>query len=327
MGETNRLGQSLYVLRNEGLTSLCHRTLFYFLLRISRLSGKGLDHINFATCRRRAMRDCGTVLNRNEIFRDCHKGRRCFVVGNGPSLNQQNLSPLGDEITLVTNYFYRHPLVQETWQPGYYFLSDPNCFDGITVGLEEFSRITEAIPSAPFFVPHYARDFLVATSALPEDRTYYMATCGGTEEKWQGRPDLTKTIPGAQSVVQLAIMVAMYMGCSPIYLLGLDHDWLSHGGQHLDFYNEAKAENQPQGNLPGWTYRSMMEAMLTMWNVYEMLARIARHEGIQIINSTRGGFLDVFERQSYESIINRDPSARNNDSAHDHDKELRQVCS
>lgn len=322
MDETNRLGQSLNVLRNEGLTSLCHRTLFYFLFRISRLSGKGLNDINFATCRRRAMRDCGTLLDRNEIFRDRHKGRRCFVLGNGPSLNQQDLSLLRDEITLVTNNFYRHPVLRETWQPGYYFLSDPLYFDGTTVGLEEFSKMTHAISSAPFFVPHYARSFVDATSALPADRTYYMATCGGTEEKWQETPDLTKTIPGAQSVVQLAIMVAMYMGCSPIYLLGLDHDWLSHGGQHLDFYSEAKAENQPQGNLPGWTYRSMMEAMLTMWNVYEMLARIARHEGIQIINSTRGGFLDVFERQSYESIVNSHTSA-----AHDHDKELRQVCS
>jgi hypothetical protein len=49
----------------------------------------------------------------------------------------------------------------------------------------------------------------------------------------------------------------------------------------------------------------MMEAVLTMWKIYEMLLRIARNEGIKIINSTPGGFLDVFDRQSYESITVR----------------------
>src|SRR6185369_6375711 len=142
------------------------------------------------------------------------------------------------------------------------------------------------------------------SKALPAERTFYVATGGGVGEELQRRPDLTKLTPGMQTVVQLAIMVAMYMGCSPIYLLGLDHDWLSHGGQHLNFYSEETPEQQPEGNLPGWTYRTMMEAMLTMWDIYEMLLRISNAEGIEIINATQGGFLDVFKRQRYESIFN-----------------------
>src|SRR5258708_22569556 len=98
-------------------------------------------------------------------------------------------------------------------------------------------------------------------------------------------------------------MAAMYMGFTRIYLLGVDHDWLSHGGQHLNFYSQEEAESQPDGNLPEWNYHSLMEAVLTMWKVYEMLLRVAQREGIKIINATHGGFLDVFDRRSYESII------------------------
>ena len=101
--------------------------------------------------------------------------------------------------------------------------------------------------------------------------------------------------PGVQTVVQLGIMAGMFMGCSTIYLMGLDHDWLSQGGSG-NFY-------QPQGNAAGWDYKSLMAAMTTIWNVYEMHRRIAAKHGIRIVNVTNGGFLDVFERARYEEII------------------------
>src|SRR5436190_17810789 len=34
--------------------------------------------------------------------------RRCFVVGNGPSLNTQNLTLLANEFTIVANSFFQH---------------------------------------------------------------------------------------------------------------------------------------------------------------------------------------------------------------------------
>jgi hypothetical protein len=262
-----------------------------------------MGRVTFVTCRRRALRDCGDLLARNETFRDRHRGQRCFVIGNGPSLKNQDLSRLSGEVTFATNSFHLHPLAQEHRLPTYYLLSDPEYFEG-GIALEEFSRLKAAIGSIPIFLPHYAKGFINSTGALPAEQVYYLATCGGLEDTWRARPDLTKTIPGAQTVVQLAILVAMYMGCSPIYLLGLDHDWLSHGGQHLNFYSEGTPDEQPEGNLPGWTYRMMMQAMLTMWDIYEMLLRIANAEGIEIINATHGGFLDVYKRQSYESIFN-----------------------
>jgi hypothetical protein len=298
------MAEETRVARQGSLIALYHRAQYAFLWRLSARSKRWFEQRQFEICRHRAQLQCGDLLARNEKFRDCHRGQRCFVIGNGPSLKHQDLSNLKNEVTFAVNSFYLHPQIK-SWLPTYYFLSDPVYFDG-SVERKEFSQMTAAIGPTPIFAPHYAREFLTTNDVLPPAQTYYLATCSGREETWDERPDLTRTIPGVQTVVQLAVLAAMYMGCSPIYLVGLDHDWLAHGGEHLNFYSEQTVDEQPEGNLPGWTYRTMMEAMLTMWDIYEMLLRIANAQGIEIVNATHGGFLDVFKRQSYESIINGD---------------------
>ena len=39
-------------------------------------------------------------------YKDIHKGERCFIIGNGPSLNKMDLSLLKDEITFGMNRIY-----------------------------------------------------------------------------------------------------------------------------------------------------------------------------------------------------------------------------
>ena len=39
-------------------------------------------------------------------FRDIHRGERCFIIGNGPSLNQTDLARLEGEYTFGMNRIY-----------------------------------------------------------------------------------------------------------------------------------------------------------------------------------------------------------------------------
>ena len=43
---------------------------------------------------------------RLERFKNKYKGKRCFIIGNGPSLNKMDLSPLKNEYTFGLNRFY-----------------------------------------------------------------------------------------------------------------------------------------------------------------------------------------------------------------------------
>ena len=68
-------------------------------------------------------RDTKTILDKNIIFENKHKGKRAFVIVNGPSLKNQNLNLLKDEITFVVSAFYKHDVIN-IWQPTYYSILD-----------------------------------------------------------------------------------------------------------------------------------------------------------------------------------------------------------
>src|SRR5712692_1717642 len=115
--KTSLFGKSFETLRQNGLTGLSRKTALYLARRISWRTDAWSKHLDFAISRHDLLRDYGALIKRNEIFRDRHRGQRCFVIGNGPSLKDQDLSPLANEITLVTNSFYVHPIIGESWQP------------------------------------------------------------------------------------------------------------------------------------------------------------------------------------------------------------------
>jgi hypothetical protein len=53
----------------------------------------------------------------------------------------------------------------------------------------------------------------------------------------------------------------------------------------------------------GVNYRFYLERLLTLWNQYEYLRRFAESKGIRILNATKGGVLDVFDRVEYEDLV------------------------
>jgi hypothetical protein len=249
-------------------------------------------------------RDEKRATQRLEAYCNKHRGRRCFVIGNGPSLSNVDLRPLKDELTFVMSGFWRHPILNH-WQPTYYFFADPLFFDGSAAMQSFFASLRQQVHGCGFFVPAQAKRVIEVQELLPAERTNYVAFHGWLEEGLQGMPDLTKAVPCMMGVSQFAILAAMYMGCSPIYLLGMDHDWLTHRGNDRHFYQGKTVENHSaaHGELARYSYRHMMESTLSLWRGYHEISRVAKENHIQILNATSGGFLDVFPRVSPEQVL------------------------
>jgi len=258
--------------------------------------------INAMTCQ--ISIDEQKILNRNQVFKDKHKGKRCFVIGNGPSLKYQDLSLLTDELTFVVSGFWKHPIVAQ-WQPSYYFFADPLFFDDSEPMDKFFSDLRLRIHSTIFFVPLDGIDAINKGSLLPTDFTYYLKFAGNLVVNNLQQLEFTKTVPALQSVSQMAIMGAMYMGCTEIYLLGLDHDWLAQRGMDRHFYEGKTIENHSvaHGNLDLCSYKSDLESGLNLWKGYENILQLADTMNIKIMNATHGGFLDVFPRRKYEELF------------------------
>lgn len=289
------------------------RVLNSFLQLSQRALGSvGRDLVSAAeriSVRQSFTEDQRQALERNRVFANRHRGKRCFVVATGPSLKSQNIEALENEITFVMSGFWHHPVV-EKWQPTYYCFSDPAYFDGSTSVQEFFDSLNKRIRSSSFFAPLPARDVVTQQQLLPLEKTYWVAFRGELYDNYAARRelDLTRDIPGTMSVSQLCIMAAIYMGCSPIYLLGVDHDWLSHKGEAGHFYNgHGGLEKNPgfKPQLSDWSYKFLMECQLRLWSGYETLKTMAERKGIRIVNATHGGFLDVFEREDFQTLLDK----------------------
>ncbi|MFZ1807724.1 MAG: hypothetical protein WAU36_10900 [Cyclobacteriaceae bacterium] len=238
---------------------------------------------------------------RNKQFENKHRGKRAFVIVNGPSLKDQDINWLSDDITFVVSGFYRHEVIRK-WQPTYYSIIDKNFFDGSEQSRNLFSQLNEVIKKSIFFIPLFrglkSNELL---SLLPSERTFYAALAGGPTKS----VDFTGVVQSFYGVSAFALAQAIFMGCSPIYLLGFDHDYLANRGLDRHFYTG--------GTIPGATgnsktlaeripYDTEMEANLKLWKNYRSLKRIAEKKGIKIYNATNGGYLDVFERIDYNKL-------------------------
>ena len=81
---------------------------------------------------------------RLKSYKDKHKGERCFLVGNGPSLTSSDLDLIKDEKTIGCNMVYKI-FDQTKWRPTYHCLIDVMFAKNLS---EEIAEHVEA----PFFV-------------------------------------------------------------------------------------------------------------------------------------------------------------------------------
>lgn len=247
------------------------------------------------------------ILQKNQVLRGAHSGERCFVIGNGPSLKTQDLSPLAGEVTFVTSGFWKHPIVRQ-WQPSYYFFADPLFFDGSDQCRKFFCDMRTRITRSTFLLPLRARQVVSTQELLPPESVRYVEFLRG-QSLADGFPgyglDLTRPVPGVINTVLLALIAALYMGCSPIYLIGLDHDWLAHRGEYQHFYSGPTITNHPKAasDLSSQPYKFFLERVFKLWESYEVLLDYVSRQNATILNATNGGFLDVFPRVDYRTVV------------------------
>ena len=246
------------------------------------------------------------VLGRNIELRGRYQGRRCFVIGNGPSLNALDLSPLAGEVTIACNEFYESKTLRE-WHPTVYCVGDPP---------------SEAC-NAEYFDPIFQRVrpdvFVMLNSMLNEVCRYLEVRHLELSIKKQlygvmvHRPldestsiesiDLCDTIPGFRVTPMLSIMVAMYMGCNPIIVVGCDTDYYA---KYFNGEFEEKhlfEEEDSTSVMATWSTAEVARDLLLQYESYSKLNRIALRQGIQILDATHEGRLDTFRKVRYESLL------------------------
>lgn len=225
-------------------------------------------------------------------FNNIHKGKRCFIIGNGPSLLPKDLDMLKNEITFATNRIYN--IFDKTeWRPTYYCMVD----DGLLSDKKNNENVKRLVNSTKFL---RMQKYLSIKNYYPED--IYIKT------KWSRRylkkpkfsMDSSKEVYTIATVTYTAIQLAVYMGIREIYLLGVDNNYALERNSKGEVVINNNIKSYFSGNSED---QNSIAARYEMDIVYEFLKEYSEKHDIRIYNSTRGGRLEVFERKKIESLL------------------------
>ena len=148
-------------------------------------------------------------------FSGLHTGQRCFIVGNGPSLNQIDMSLLKNEITFGSNRCY---LGFEKWgfPFNYWGVMDRLQIEKYYMEYED-NIPSEVIKFFPFeYINMFNFDNYCPVNFSYDSRPPY---------KFSNSPD---NLFLGFTVTHMLMQIATIMGCNPIYLIGCDHNYNFH---------------------------------------------------------------------------------------------------
>lgn len=244
---------------------------------------------------------------RNTKYKDIHKGKRCFIVCNGPSINKQDLLPLKNEIVFSVSSGYLHKDYLAI-QPRYHVLVPLIYGPSLTeaIAIDWFKQMHDRLGSAEIFMAAQDEPLTRQHDLFPGRTVHYIYANRSFEPGETQTIDISKGVPGYQSSPIMSLMIAMYMGINKIYLLGTEHDSFASGIYKHFYTNSPDYKNKDmevtdEGKIIS-TYEEL-KANLALWEQYRVLKNIARHNNIEIYNATAGGRLDEFERVALPDIV------------------------
>lgn len=220
-------------------------------------------------------------------FKNSQQGKRCFIIGNGPSLRSEDLDKLVNEDCFGMNYIFK--LFDKTkWRPKYYITQDKY---GIPV-----TQINDLDLKNIFIGSYYFR------KNKPENTK---AICFGHssirgKKEFKFSSECSDVVYDSGTVTYSALQLAAYMGYSKIYLLGMDTDFpniLTADGRveikstkSSHFYNDSNPDN-------------IIYSEYSILKGYICAKKYCDAHDIKIYNATRGGKLEVFERVDLDTLF------------------------
>lgn len=232
-------------------------------------------------------------LQRIQKLKDRHRGQRCFIIGNGPSLNRMDLSLLRDEFTIGMNRIY---LLFDRlgFSTSYYVSVNPLVVEQCA------EEIISRVPCPKFLdwntrhLIRFAPD-MIFLKAFHEEPRFFTDISRGI---WQGN-----------TVTYVAMQIAYTLGFSQVILIGVDHRFATTGTPHKQVVSQGDDPNHFDGGYFGKDFRWQLPDLAGS----ELAYRIARYQydlaGREIVDATVDGALQVFPKVDYASLFARKAAA------------------
>ena len=236
--------------------------------------------------------------NRLKQLKNKYLGERCFVVGNGPSLKNTDLSLLNNEYSIGSNRIY---LFEEStgFIPTYFTIEDRLVAEDNSSEINNYDKTIKIIP-------HDLKYCLKSNNSIYINfKRYYSRNLTSLVSKFS--TDFYDHCYWGGTVTYLNLQLAYYLGFKEVYLIGLDmnykvpdygigknvitskEDDMNHF--HKDYFGKGKRYHQPH--------------VQRMINSLRIAKKYFENDNRTIYNATIGGQLEVFERFDYFRLFNK----------------------
>jgi hypothetical protein len=231
-----------------------------------------------------------------------HKGKRCFVIGNGPSLKKMDLSPLKNELTIGFNGLYK-AFPEWGWHTNYMIFEDIEQTElrGPDIGGIDGPTLMSSVYNAYCF---RSRSNMILFNARLIDSIY-----------WKNmRPlfsrDFANIVYLGSTVTYIGLQLAYHFGCPKVYLIGVDNDY----GELPKLFPPGKITITGENihlvrgvHFSDKYYKIGDQIGVPNVEAQEGFYRKAREEfeaaGRKIYNAGVDSKLDVFERVDFNSLV------------------------
>lgn len=219
-------------------------------------------------------------------MRDQHRGQRCFVIGNGPSLRNTDMSKLRDEYTFGLNRIYL--MFPELGFETSFFVSINDLV------IEQSAADIQQL-KMPKFIAWHARQWL-----QPDDNMFFLHT---TYTGPKFARDITRRLWEGATVTYVALQVAYYLGFSEVILIGVDHSFATKGKPNATVVSQGDDPNHFNPAYFGKGFRWQLPDLDTSEVGYAMARRAFEKDGRRVLDATVGGKLTIFPKVDYGTLF------------------------
>jgi len=226
-----------------------------------------------------------------EGFRNMALGKRCFVMGNGPSLMKSDLTLLKNEITIGSNGLF---LIFDKmgFKPTFLTVEDGLVAEDRA---EELNKVRGTQKLFPRDLSQWLKH---------DHETTYINFIRGFRKKPKFTTNLAKNAYWGGTVSYLNLQLAYYIGCNEIYMIGFDHNYkIKDKIEKNVILSQRLDENHFHPNYFGPGYRWHDPMVWRMELAYTVARKFFLERDVNIYNATVGGNLEVFERRNFDLIF------------------------
>jgi hypothetical protein len=246
----------------------------------------------------------------NNQLKNKYAEKRCFVVGNGSSLNKMDLKKLKDEYVFVVNNFILHKDFRLI-NPAFYVNIEPvsllnsyskNNYYHPHKFYPKIDKTFKNLDTLMFF-EFSSKQFIEEKGFFKEQKVFFLRSNEESleaQEEKELQDDFTKPHSFGDGVIWTSVALASYMGFNPIYIIGCDVD--SFSNKSVRRFYPPVVPNEEDRDHDNEYYAYGNYSSLKRWRI---VVSHLRKRGIKIYNAGIGGENDTCERVDFNKLFHK----------------------